>query len=127
MSLGENLSETGKSDGLTRESVAETLGVSANEPVDYAPQLKEIERVIEKTDEKIQSKVDWTKVWSKKYPVLASYLDKVDVNLYVPELKRLLEDLETRYGYDRLDSFLVLKDILGAMWKNKTGRLHKPE
>lgn len=127
MSLGENLSETGKSDGLTRESVAETLGVSANEPVDYAPQLKEIERVIEKTDEKIQSKVDWTKVWSKKYPVLASYRDKVDVNLYVPELKRLLEDLETRYGYDRLDSFLVLKDILGAMWKNKTGRLHKPE
>lgn len=119
MSLGENLSETGKSDGLTRESVAETLGVSANEPVDYAPQLKEIERVIEKTDEKIQSKLDWTKVWSKKYPVLASYRDKVDVNLYVPELKRLLEDLETRYGYDRTDSFLVLKDILGAMWKNK--------
>ena len=52
MSLGENLSETGKSDGLTRESVAETLGVSANEPVDYAPQLKEIERVIEKKQTK---------------------------------------------------------------------------
>ena len=119
MSLGENLSETGKSDGLTRESVAETLCVSANKPVDYVPQLKEIERVIEKTDEKIQSKVDWTKVWSKKYPVLASYRDRVDVNLYVPELKRLLDDLQTRYGYDRPDSFLVLKDILGTMWKNK--------
>lgn len=52
MSLGENLSETGKSDGLTRESVAEALGVSANEQVDYAPQLKEIERVIEKKQTK---------------------------------------------------------------------------
>ena len=60
MSLGENLSETGKSDGLTREAVAETLGVSANKPVDYVPQLKEIERVIEKNRRKdtIQGRLD---------------------------------------------------------------------
>lgn len=149
MSLGENLSKARKASGLTQESVAESLGVSrqtvskwetdetlpdivqatelarlyrvsAEELVEYAPQVKEIERVIEKTDERIQSKVDWTKVWSKKYPVLATYRDRVDVNLYVPELGRLLSDLQTRYGYNRLDSFLVLKDILGTMWKNKT-------
>lgn len=52
MSLDEKMSEIGKSDGLTREAVAETLCVSANKPVDYVPQLKEIERVIEKKQTK---------------------------------------------------------------------------
>ena len=60
MSLDEKMSEIGKSDGLTREAVAETLCVSANKPVDYVPQLKEIERVIEKNRRKdtIQGRLD---------------------------------------------------------------------
>jgi hypothetical protein len=31
----------------------------------------------------------------------------------------LLRDLEKKYGYSELDSFLVLKDILGSVWKSR--------
>lgn len=62
MSLDESLSETGKSGGLTRESVGE------KKPIDYAPLLKKIERVIEKTNEQIQSKATGRKYGAKNTP-----------------------------------------------------------
>lgn len=64
----------------------------------------------------LQNKVDWTKMWSKKYPVLATYRNEVDTEIYAKELERLLSDLEKRYGYTRLNSMLVLKDILAHIW-----------
>lgn len=36
---------------------------------------------------------------------------------YVQALEELLGDLEKKYGYNELDSFLVLKDILAEVWK----------
>ena len=58
--------------------------------------MEDIEKVIKQTNEKNQEKVDWTKAWSKKYPVLATYKDKVDVEKYATVIEniRVYSDLE---------------------------------
>lgn len=66
-----------------------------------------------------EQEIDWTKAWSRKYPILASYRSEVDTEMYGAELKRLLDDLQKRYGYDELNALLVLKDILASVWKTE--------
>ena len=148
MSLGNSFFDARKKSGLSQEEVAEKLGVSRqtvskwetdetipdirqakkmasiyklslDELINFDIDVKEIEDIIEKTDEKLQNKIDWTAVWSKKYPILATYQKEVNTVPYAEELTRLLTDLEKRYGYTRLDSLLVLKDILAHVWKGK--------
>lgn len=58
-------------------------------------------------------------MWAKKYPILAQYQQEVEVSYYAAELSRLLGDLKEKYGYDDLNAFLVLKDILAAVWNNR--------
>ena len=81
--------------------------------------MKEIQEIIDRTSDAVSEKIDWTKAWSKKYPVLATYRDEVEIQTYAKELNRLLEDLEKKYGYGELDAFLVLKDILALVWKGR--------
>ncbi len=148
MNLENSLFEARKKCGLSQEEVAEKLGVSRqtvskwetgetlpdirqakrmahmynlslDELISFDIEVKEIEEVIEKTSEEVQNKVDWTKMWSKKYPVLATYQTRVETEIYEKELERLLCDLEKRYGYNKLDSLLVLKDILACTWKKR--------
>ncbi len=88
----------------------------ARKKVGFHMDIKALEQVIEKTSDDVQKKVDRTKLWSKKYPILASYQKEVEIKLYVNELERLLNDLEKKYRYTRLDSLLVLKDILSHTW-----------
>ena len=88
-----------------------------DELVEFDIDVKEIQEVIDRTSEEVSDKIDWTKAWSKKYPILATYQKEVDVQTYAAELNRLLEDLEKKYGYNELDALLVLKDILATVWK----------
>ena len=44
--------------------------------------MKQIEEIIRNTTEEEQEKVDWTKAWSTKYPVLATYQKEVDIPKY---------------------------------------------
>ena len=82
--------------------------------------MKEIEKVIQNTNEQNQSEVDWTKVWSRKYPVLKTYQKEVDIPKYAKEIRKMLTELEEDYHYNELDAMLVLKDILAhEYWKNK--------
>ena len=137
-----------KSKGLSQEVVAEKLGVSRqtiskwetgetlpdirqakrlavlygqslDELIEFDLDVQEIQEVIDKTTDELSNRIDWTKMWSKKYPILARYQNEVDIPLYAGELCRLLSDLEKRYGYNDLDAFLVLKDILATVWKNR--------
>lgn len=55
----------------------------------------------------------------KKYPVLTTYQEKVEVDDYITRLGELLDSLKTQYGYNDLDAMLVLKDILARAWNNR--------
>lgn len=74
--------------------------------------MKPIEEVIRNSTEENQEKVDWTKAWSTKYPVLAAYQREVDIPKYAAEIRRMLTELQADYGYSEQDAMLVLKDIL---------------
>lgn len=103
--------------------LAVLYGLSLDELVEFDIDVKEIQEVIDKTSEEVSDKIDWTKAWSKKYPILATYQGEVDTACYVKELERLLRSLEKEYGYNELDAFLVLKDILAAIWKEREKRI----
>lgn len=146
MSIGKNLYEVRKNAGLSQEEVAEKLNVARQtiskwELDETIPDLKqgealskiygkelselinedkykEIKEVLKNTNEKNVDKINWTKVWSKKYPVLGTYQSVVDVDKYAKEISRLLTMLEEDYNYNKLDAMLVLKDILAHTWKD---------
>lgn len=148
MSLGNNLFHARKKKGLSQEEVAEKLGVSRqtiskwetdetlpdirqskhlavlyglslDELIEFDIEVKEIQEAIDRTSEEVTNKIDWTKAWGKKYPVLVQYQKEVDTSFYAARLDEMQSDLQKKYGYNELDAFLVLKDILAAVWKNK--------
>ena len=73
--------------------------------------MENIERIIKNTTEESQNKVNWTKVWSTKYPILKTYQEEVDIPKYAKEIRRLLNELQEKYNYNELDAMLVFKDI----------------
>ncbi len=148
MTLGNNLFKARKKKGLSQEEVAEKLGVSRqtvskwetdetvpdilqskklstlyglslDELIEFDIGVKEIEDAIDKTSEEVSDKIDWTKMWSRKYPVLATYENTVETKSYALRLAELLDEMKKEYGYSELDALLVLKDILAKVWKSR--------
>ena len=148
MSLGSSLYHARKKSGLSQENVAEKLGVSRqtiskwetdetlpdirqskglatlyhmtlDELIEYDLDEQQAQQMIDSISEEAQARIDWNKVWSKKYPVLGVYRQTVDVEKYGRELQKLLGQLKIEYGYNDLDALLVLKDILGRVWNRK--------
>ena len=146
MDLGNSLFQARKKRGLSQEAVAEKLGVSRqtiskwetdetlpdirqskrmaalyklslDELIDFDLEVQEIQEAIERTSDKTADKIDWTKAWGKKYPILVTYQETVDPAPYAQELVRLLDRLKKEQGYSELDAFLVLKDILAKVWQ----------
>lgn len=103
--LGNSLYHARKKRGLSQENVAEKLGVSRqtvskwetnetlpdirqakhlavlyqitlDELIDFDADQHSLQQMIDSVSEECQAKTDWTKVWSKKYPVLATYREK---------------------------------------------------
>lgn len=81
--------------------------------------MKPIEEVIRGTNEKNQDKVNWTKAWSGKYPILKTYQKEVNIDVYAKPLQEMLQQLENEYHYSKQDAMLVLKDILYHVWKDQ--------
>lgn len=148
MNLGNNLFQARKKAGLSQEMVAEKLGVSRqtiskwetdesipdiyqskrlaklynltlDELIEFDINQKEVEEVIKNIDEKKEAKINWTKAWSKKYPILVAYQKEVDIPKYAKEIRKLFIDLENTYGYNELEAMLVLKDILAHEYLDK--------
>ena len=78
-----------------------------------------MEEAIQHTSEAVEEKIDWTKAWGKRYPVLLQYRERVNTQRYAVQLSLLLEELKRDYGYNELDAMLVLKDILAQTWKER--------
>lgn len=145
MELGNSLFQARKKCGLSQEEVAEKLGVSRqtiskwetnetlpdirqskrlavlyrlslDELIDFDIDIQGVQQAIERSTPALEEKIDWTKAWGKKYPVLLQYKEEVDVVPYAEELKKMLRNLENTYQYNQLDAFLVLKDILAGVW-----------
>ena len=154
MSLGNSLYNARKKSGLSQEAVAEKLGISRqtvskwetdetlpdirqakalaalyklslDELIEFDIGVKEIEQAIERTSEETEKKVDWTKVWGKRYPVLTTYQQHVKISDYAGPLRELLDRLKREYGYSDVDACLVLKDILAHVWKDGEQRGRK--
>ena len=81
--------------------------------------MKKIEKIIKNTTEENQHKVNWTKAWSTKYPILKTYQKEVDIPRYAKEIRNMLNDLQKNYNYNELDAMLVLKDILAHEYLDK--------
>lgn len=79
---------------------------------------KNIQEIINNTNDSNVDKINWTNAWSKKYPVLATYQKEVDIKKYQQVIRTLLNDLKDNYQYNDLDAMLVLKDILYHEWKD---------
>ena len=148
MKLGNSLQEARKKAGLSQEEVAEKLGVSRqtiskwelgetlpdirqakrlsalyrltlDELVSFDLDQRAAEELIDSIPEEKQKEIDWTKVWAKKYPVLAAYPKEVDTGPYTRALEELLDRLRRDHGYGEEDAFLVLKDILAQAWTQR--------
>ncbi len=148
MQLGNSLFHARKKCGFSQEEVAEKLGVSRqtiskwetdetlpdirqskkmavlyhtslDDLIDFDINLKEIEEAIERTSEETEAKIDWTKAWGRKYPILLKYQSEVNTANYALRLQNMIDELKEEYGYNDMDAFLVLKDILGNVWQKR--------
>ena len=148
MTLGNSLSAARKKSGMSQEEVAERLGVSRqtiskwetnetlpdirqskglamlyhmtlDELIEYDFDEQQAQQMIDSVSDEAQARIDWNKVWSKKYPVLATYHKTVRINDYAPALHEMLTQLRVDYGYNNTDALLVLKDILARVWKGQ--------
>ena len=148
MSFASGLYHARKKSGLSQEDVAGKLGVSRqtiskwetgetlpdirqskrlavlyhitlDELVEYDFDEQQAREMIYSGSEEAQAKIDWNKVWSKKYPVLATYHKTVRIQDYAPQLREMLTQLQVEYGYNTTDALLVLKDILARVWKGQ--------
>ncbi|HIS64266.1 MAG TPA: helix-turn-helix transcriptional regulator [Candidatus Avoscillospira avistercoris] len=148
MRLGSSLYHARKKSGLTQENVAEKLGVSRqtiskwetdetlpdirqskglamlyhmtlDELIEYDFDEQQAQQMIDSVSDEAQARIDWNKVWSKKYPVLGTYHQTVRIDDYAAPLRELLTQLQVDHGYNHTDALLVLKDILARVWKGQ--------
>lgn len=141
MTLGEKLINLRKKEGLSQEEVAEKLNVSRqtiskwenNQTTDSLNKIKEISKLFnvsydylinEKSVETnitnieaIVEEIDWTKAWSKKYPILKKYPEKKGIKNYDKEIENLYNKFKSEYQTDDTDTVLILKDLLYLQYK----------
>lgn len=151
MNLGNSLFHARKRCGMSQEEVAEKLGVSRqtvskwetdetipdirqakrmaliygvslDELITFDADVKEIQQIIERIDESVEEKIDWTSAWGKKYPILLQYQKEVNSANYAVRLGEMLDELKEEYQYSEQDALLVLKDILAQVWKMRKSK-----
>lgn len=93
--------------------------MTLDELIEYDFDEQQAQQMIDSVSDEAQARIDWNKVWSKKYPVLATYHKTVRINDYAPALREMLTQLRVDYGYNNTDALLVLKDILARVWKGQ--------
>ncbi|MCB2297878.1 helix-turn-helix transcriptional regulator [Clostridium tagluense] len=141
MSLGENLLDLRKRAGLSQEDVADKLGVSRQtvskwETDQTIPELIKAKLLSELYNvsndylisgshiggditgiEMIVDEIDWTRAWSKKYPILSSYQSIRGINTYCEKISELYDTFKNDFDFNDVDTVLILKDILYQKYK----------
>ena len=102
MSLGSSLYNARKKSGLSQD-------------ID----LKEIEQIIENSNEEKQNNIDWSSAWSKKYPILATYLSLDGIEKYSAQIENICKKVKAEFDFSELDTFLVVKDIVYRIYKKQ--------
>ena len=154
MDLGNNLFHARKRRGFSQEDVAQRLGVSRqtvskwetgetvpdirqskkmaalynislDELIDFDLDIREIQETIERTSRETEAKIDWSRAWGKKYPVLLEYRDKVNIPNYEYRLSKMMDEIRQEYMFNEQDAMLVLKDILYRVWKKRSEKTGK--
>lgn len=154
MELSEKLQELRKEKGLTQEELAEALfvsrtaiskwesgetvpdirqskkmaalyNISLDELIDFDLDIREIQETIERTSRETEAKIDWSRAWGKKYPVLLEYQDKVNIPNYEYRLSKMMDEIRQEYMFNEQDAMLVLKDILYRVWKKRSEKTGK--
>ena len=54
--------------------------MTLDELIEYDFDEQQARQMIESVSDEAQARIDWSKVWSKKYPVLATYHKTVRIN-----------------------------------------------
>ena len=111
---GETLPDIRQSKGL-----AMLYHMTLDELIAYDFDEQQAQQMIDSVSDEAQARIDWNKVWSKKYPVLATYHKTVRIGDYAPQIREMLTQLQVDYGYHHTDALLVLKDILARVWKGQ--------
>lgn len=120
--LGNSLYNARKKSSLSQENVAEKLGVTrqtvskweTNETLPDIRQAKQLAVLYHITlDQLIDFDVDEHNIQQ----MIDSVSEEVRINDYAPQLRKMLLQLQTEYGYNTTDALLVLKDILAHTWK----------
>ena len=101
------------------KKMAVLYNLSLDELIDFDLDVREIQQAIERTSEEVEEKIDWTSAWGKKYPILLTYQKEVNTPNYAVRLGAMIDELRAEYGYSEMDAFLVLKDILAKVWKER--------
>lgn len=154
MDLGNNLFHARKRRGFSQEDVAQRLGVSRqtvskwetgetvpdirqskkmaalynislDELIDFDLDIREIQETIERTSRETEAKIDWSRAWGKKYPVLLEDQDKVNIPNYEYRLSKMMDEIRQEYMFNEQDAMLVLKDILYRVWKKRSEKTGK--
>ena len=74
----------GKTGGSGRPGWARLYHLTLNELVEFDPDRRVVEEAIAGISDEKQRQIDWTAVWGKRYPVLTTYQETVDVTDYAP-------------------------------------------
>lgn len=148
MNLGNSLFHARKKSEFSQEEVAEKIGVSRQtlskwetnetipdiyqakklgqiyhvslgELIEFDMDINEIHEMIEKHNDKVSEKVNWTEAWGKKYPILIQYQSEVNIPNYAFRIATMLDELQEEYQYSQQDAMLVLKDILYHVWEER--------
>ena len=101
------------------KKMARLYNISLDSLIEFDVELDEIQEIIEKTDENIEEKINWTSAWGKKFPILVQYQQKVNTPNYVRRINIMIDELKQEYQYSEQDAMLVLKDILYQTWKKR--------
>lgn len=88
-----------------------------DELIDFDIDLKEIEQIIENSNEEKQNDIDWSSAWSKKYPILATYLSLDGIEKYSAQIENICKKVKVEFDFSELDTFLVVKDIVYRIYK----------